>query len=760
MISNQMPSLPSLLAKSQRDPARAHGDESLRGHTACVLRAASTLLDLRGESSLQALGLPLELLPRLKRIVRLSAFAHDLGKCSEQFQLLVRHKLTERQLLRHEALSLWLCWPGQTLSSWLRPAVETDMEYLLAILSAAGHHRKFPLNACSAIDGTKTKAKLLTGHPDFASTLALGAKMLGLSTPPLLGDEEVLVSPFRNPRGIPASWQEEAEDFIPPRSPDARLLAVAKALVLDADVAGSALPRYGERFTWIEARLRDRADQDTLSAVVSQRLSGRAPRPFQASVAASAAPITLVRAGCGSGKTAAAYLWAAQQHLGRQLWVTYPTTGTATEGFRDYLVGIDGLNARLEHSRASVDIEIFELASEDEQSGPRARDRLAALRSWGQSVVTCTVDTVLGLVQNHRQGLYAFPGLTHSALVFDEIHAYDESLFGALLRFLEDLPGLPALLMTASLPASRLEALRTLTRRVHQRPLIEIHGPPDLETLPRYQQAAAGDTDPLVRVRDCLLRGGKEGRPGKVLWVCNTVKRCLEMAERAAEFMPLLYHSRFCYRDRVARHGAVVDAFAAPGPAFAITTQVCEMSLDLSADLLLTDLAPIPALIQRMGRLNRRSSPSEPLGTRPFVVLPFAGLPYDDSQLTEAKEWLGQLGMDALSQSDLIAAWHAQEQDAPQVPVGLSAWLDGRYVTEPATLRESSPGLTVLLEEHRDLVQRGLASALEWALPMNAPRAELNWKSWPMTEHYPVPPRDLIHYDPMRGARWASLPKR
>ena len=93
---------------------------------------------------------------------------------------------------------------------------------------------------------------------------------------------------------------------------------------------------------------------------------------------------------------------------------------------------------------------------------------------------------------------------------------------------------------------------------------------------------------------------------GKVLWVCNTVARVMDAATRAADLAPMLYHSRFKYEDRVARHQALINAFRAKGPALAICSQVAEMSLDLSADLLVTDLAPVPAMIQRLGRLNRR----------------------------------------------------------------------------------------------------------------------------------------------------------
>jgi CRISPR-associated endonuclease/helicase Cas3 len=174
-------------------------------------------------------------------------------------------------------------------------------------------------------------------------------------------------------------------------------------------------------------------DPNDLEGLMTDRLKGDSLRPFQRDVAASRAPVTLVRAGCGTGKTLAAYAWAAASHPRRTIWITYPTTGTATEGFRDYVYEAD-VRGHLDHGRAPVDVEILGL--DDVTDGQREIDRLDAIRSWDVDVVTCTVDVVLGIIQNQRKGLYALPSLVDGIAVFDEIHAYDDSLFGALLRFL------------------------------------------------------------------------------------------------------------------------------------------------------------------------------------------------------------------------------------------------------------------------------------------------------------------------------------
>lgn len=725
-----------LLAKSPRDPDHVHGAETLRGHTMLVLAAADELLRLRGEVSLRAAGLPGSWGDRLVRIVRAAAFIHDLGKANDHFQQMVRRRRT-RQLVRHEALSLWLTWPGQALATWIQGATESAAEYELAVLAAAGHHRKFAALAIG--DDAGCAVTLLLGHHDFAQLLRTGATRLDLGDPPQVANLRLEFTRRWSVADDLVRWEGAIADRLRSDETRRRLLAVAKALLLDADVAGSALAREGERTDWIPSQLGRRADAARLEMIVSKRLVGVSPRPFQEEVAASRAPITLVRAGCGSGKTAAAYLWAARQHGSRQLWVTYPTTGTTTEGYRDYLIDV-GIEGRLEHGRAEVDLEMLGIIDGD---GVRERDRLDAIRAWGAEVVTCTVDTILGLVQNQRKGLYAWAALADAAVVFDEIHAYDDRLFGALLRFLDALPGIPALLMTASLPAGRREALDDIVQRVHGGRLSVVDGPSALEELPRYVKVEVADPWPSVDA--CLERGGK------VLWVVNTVRRCMATAD-ASGGRALIYHSRFRYADRVERHRDVVAAFRGNDAALAVTTQVAEMSLDLSADLLVTDLAPIPSLIQRLGRLNRRATPEAPRSACPFVVTPFGGPPYGAEEYDEANRWLQVLGRRPLSQSDLIQAWQPAKTAVP-CPVA-SAWLDGGFHTIPAALREENPGITVLCEDDAAMAATDARLAVASALPMGVPRDRDAWRSWRMVCGYPVAPREAIEYDRNRGGIW------
>lgn len=110
--------------------------------------------------------------------------------------------------------------------------------------------------------------------------------------------------------------------------------------------------------------------------------------------------------------------------------------------------------------------------------------------------------------------------------------------------------------------------------------------------------------------------------------------------------------------DRRERHCNVIAAFqGGRGAVLAITTQVCEMSLDLDADVLVTEVAPVTALIQRMGRCVREARPKQGRVGEVLIYSPEDNLPYDGEMLGGAEEFVDDLaGKDRVSQVDLEGA--------------------------------------------------------------------------------------------------------
>lgn len=734
-----------LLAKSFQGDGPIWEHVTLQGHTRLVITSALELATQTSrwthEATLGGIGDQ----NRTRCVLGAAALLHDIGKASDHFQQIVRSNRKVPQLVRHEALSFAIAHRSD-IWRWLRHQLR-DEDAWIALLAAAGHHRQFGamgrgMGHLAQMDaGAGSTVTCFCSHPDFAATLALGPELLGWPDAPRLPDFTFTRGDLD---GRLLDERDDAEDVLDAKA--RRFLAHIKALLIAADVTGSAYTLNGSMF--IAESLSQSPTPSRIATVLERRIHGHKLRPFQEHIASEAGSLVLAIAGCGSGKTTGAYARWQRRYASRRIWFCYPTTGTATEGFRDYLQTSD-LDADLIHSRAWVDLQ-FTASGREEGDAQRAQDRQQALHAWNSEGVACTVDTVLGLVQNQRQGHYAMPALLQSFLVFDEVHAYDDRLFGSLLRFLEALPGLPVLLMTASLPQHRLEALQALSKRIQGRDLPVIPGPEDLESLPRYHKAEAAD--PYEEVATWLVNGGK------VLWVSNTVNRCIKEAQRIrdkSETAPFIYHSRFRYIDRVQRHTDLVRAFATPGPMIACTTQVAEMSLDLSADLLVMDLAPIPAMIQRLGRLNRAAPTITP--ARPFLMLPFQGQPYATEELEEARRWLAALPSGPISQQELVRAWEAVRNTQPPSGRESAYWLDEAFWTVPRPLRETSPGVNVLLSVDLAACQARPADLQKYLLPMNAPPRGLDWQGGTF-KHVPVVRESAITYDPNRGAQWQKRP--
>lgn len=735
-----------LLAKRPGQPGRPRSEETLAGHTLAVVRAAKAILYQLDASIPEIFGLSRDDMSLLRRCVLRAALLHDLGKANHQFQNLMRGK-NQKQALRHEWLSAWLSLWNDDFAAWL---FQGDDDLRDAVLCAVlGHHLKAGNGSEIDVRNGSGDIRLCCfwGHGDLKECLAQGAALLDLdaSVPELENaDLDLTDRPLRELR----LW---LVDDLGERG--TQIAPLAKALLMAADIAGSAVPFRSESdmdvSQWIAETLSRRCTKAEIDAIACQRLAGHASRTFQRGVRDTSHRVALVRAGCGSGKTVAAYMWAAKRANGCKLFICYPTTGTATEGYRDYLIasGMEDESALL-HSRSDVDIERILLAESLDRHDPGLG--VSALVSWDVPITVCTADTVLGIIQNSRRSLYSSPAFMNAAFVFDEIHQYDSRMWGALLRFLEFFRGAPVLLMTASLPESRRQSLERLLGGN----LSTISGPSEHETLPRYRLRSSG-SHPWSEVQEVLEQGGK------ALWVSNTVSRCVEVGKEAEKRFPNLhiipYHSRYRYCDRLERHNELIEAFKGHGPVLAVTTQVCEVSLDISADLLVTDLAPIPSLIQRLGRLNRRATEATP--PRDAVVLEAPSpLPYDKQDMKAARCWLKQLADKPVSQQDLAKAFEAMADENEETGGRASEWLDGGKLTGQAPLREAGYTIPVVREEDTSQVGKGLTHRdlirLEIPLLLNKVNGEIN--QWKRIRHVWLAPRGRVDYDEKWGAKWAE----
>ena len=746
-----------LLAKSAQDAKNPSPEQTLMGHISRVVESMDVLDDLLTPSLISLFDGQVS--PESWRLsIFCAAWLHDLGKANDHFQNMIRDK-EFRQGIRHESLGIVVI--SEFLEDWLQRAWEPEPGWIKpAILFAiSGHHLKFP----DEKERGQKEVTFLGSHPDMAKFLEIGQKRLGLPSLPSLPDRTYSLSAFG---GIGKNLLELQRKYDLEFSVSQKFfISSLKMMLMSADLAGSALPdKTQDLKDWIQKRLSATLKKEPLEQIVRTKLKEKHLYLFQEQVYQENGNTILLEAGCGSGKTVAAYLWAQKKGIGRRIFICYPTTATSSEGFSGYIQDPESretlIQAKLIHSRAEIDYKLLgNMPSKTHEEEEMRMMKLEALETWPVPLIVCTANTVLGILQNGRRSIYSWPSLCRSIFVFDEIHSFCDTLFSHLLRFLEIFSSVPVLLMTATLPPERKEAIQKCCQK--RGGLIVISGQKKREEAKRYILRRSSHEMAYQEVRQTIERNGK------VLWVCNTVKKAIQQAKEYPSFPVQPYHSRYRYKDRLKRQRAVIDGFQVDQPAMlAVTTQVAEMSLDLSADLLITEYAPIPAMIQRMGRLNRYEEvPASP--KLALFIEPENGLPYEKKKKKEnagtywekIDAWLDLLaGETPRSQEELSQAFFEVERKYKGLekiaPAPQCQWIDSPWESKKQKISIMDEGYTTELIRQEDLDDHEGTPA-ELSIPMPFPKAS-EWQSWPNVGRFLVAPRGTIRYDPFWGAEYAE----
>ncbi len=748
-----------LLAKSIVDKA-TYEPSLLLNHLDSVTTAGINIVKTAGGRILENLTLDAnQWMPRLEDTIKLACGIHDIGKANESFQAMVRGDMHKaQQPVRHELVSSYLIMRNDVVNRWLSDNLSghstEDQAHIRNVIigAVAGHHTKMDFlwdKAAPVLKhgGFGLSLKIYTSHPDFQSIFSMNNAITTDTELHLVGGHYDSIVDWQN---VFALKNRKWKQFLSERPDWRRFAAAAKALLMAADAAGSSmLPANIDISKWVESSLTDCLLAEDLQIVTDERLGGMSPRPFQIDIGNSRAKITVVEAGCGSGKTIGAYKWAKRHAAGKKLFFCYPTTGTATEGYLGY-VAQSPFESELIHSRSVVDLEDVALSGEEDSFEKPVR--IESLKAWDARIVVCTIDTVLSLVRNNYRGLYSSPALLSAAFVFDEVHSIDSRMFGALISFMKALPGASFLLMSASIGTARRRHIES-----NFDDIAFVTTPADIESLPRYRIENKAEPDAAFKMASEYVMAGK-----KVLRVANTVAEAQRWHDISAstKLRTIVYHSRFKYKDRKRQHMSMIDAFEDKSGVMAIATQVAEMSLDLDADLLITDIAPASALIQRLGRLNRRITPEAPGEPRVAVVLPVKKpAPYQNEDIESAQMWISRLMSlhRAISQSDLslaLAEITVDSESPDSIQVENVEWLDSAFFSFPGSVRTPGISVPVIMEEDMPICRDSRVELEKHTIPMNYTSRMDNWITY---KNRWIAPSGSIEYNPERGAKWHKL---
>lgn len=761
----------AILAKSP-----IHGQRiTLADHTDDVLRATSAMFGETGiptrlgQQWLRFFGIPGSRFDRFLRNLWLAAAFHDLGKANDGFQRAVISNAP--QTIRHEHLSaLLLC--QDPLRGWLERQRTAGVDPEIVVSAVVSHHLKVSdkefAQRLTAV--SRPVIEVYAAAPDVAAVLGRAAQPFGGSPPDasrLAGrwDFATRIDPARD-----AFFGEMYRFQRSLRGSDAqlRLLLAVKAAVIAVDSAGSALRRTGQPIEdWLAIAFTDhpltaeRIEGGVIAPRIEQlRRLGRWDgfRDFQ-DAAGTLASRALLLSGCGTGKTLAAWKWIAGQLGGRpasRVIFLYPTRATATEGFRDYVSWAGPEEAALVSGTARFDLEgMFGNPGDSRRDGDYAvSERMFALGYWGRRMFSATVDAFLALMSNRYAALCMAPLLADSVIVVDEAHSFDRRMFTALEGFLRFFD-VPVLCMTASLPQTRLRTLRdSCALDVFPHDQDAFPGLDRQARIPRYRTHCIRSEEALAIAQGAVLEG--KG----VLWVHNTVTRCQDAARALGKGLGdageiLCYHSRFRLVDRKEQHERAITLFrdSAQGAAL-VTTQVCEMSLDLDADVLLTEAAPVPALIQRMGRCCRQPEPRDGRIGEVCVYEPPRSLPYEQAESVQGEEFARYLeGRGAVGHTELAAYLDSLPSTSQEAERGWTGFLDSAWyaMARDDSFREDSD-VTVdcILDRDKDAYLReranGTGRADGYILPV--PKA-LAVPDAALPEYLSLAPAS--HYHPLYG---------
>ena len=412
-------------------------------------------------------------------------------------------------------------------------------------------------------------------------------------------------------------------------------------------------------------------------------ITNATPNPIQQ--AAGAVPLderlVIIESETGSGKTEAALWRFAHLYQARQvdgLYFALPTRAAASQmharitrfiaGLFPEKVGPEPVLAVPGYVRAGAatgkHLPKYEVWWDDHPDVLTEKRRWAAesaKRYLAAQIAVGTVDQAMLAALQVKHAHMRAACLARNLLVVDEVHASDpymRVILEALLRVHIGAGGY-ALLMSATLGSvarsrwlsAKSSSAANVPPSLHDAietpyPAVTTHtGETTMAVSGNGREKtvrieAISDMGDFTQVAHRALHAARAG--AKVLVVRNTVQYAID-TQQAVEAMiaqdesALLYachgiltlhHGRFAREDRLMLDKAIEEQLGKDRPSggrMIVGTQTLEQSLDIDADLLMTDLCPMDVLLQRIGRLHRHQRDDRPAGyttPRCIVLMP------------------------------------------------------------------------------------------------------------------------------------------
>jgi len=390
----------------------------------------------------------------------------------------------------------------------------------------------------------------------------------------------------------------------------------------------------------------------------SDILEGNSPYCFQSQIVEKAAPYTFLFAPCGRGKTEAALLWAFEicKKLNKNKIIFAMPTQTTSNAIMDRFVkkmneaGCSGKDlVGLYHGKAFIKLKEDLRKEREEETDELDKDDIEEIKSdkfkgniFFKPITVTTIDhLILSFVHGFRHADFACGNLQNAVIIFDEIHYYELQTLKHLIdlfKILQEM-GIPHLLMSGTLP----EFLKHYMAQSSGESYSLIEDEEGLSFTPfriksfdsSLVKNGESNTQILHEIQDNYANNLNQ------FIILNTVRRAQQfynsLSKKMGKDSIYLIHSQFTYSDRASKESKLIELICEKKkrPLIVVSTQVIEISLDISCDIMYTERAPIDSLGQRAGRLHRKGKTLKE-NNHEFVMKIFKpenSLPYNEDIL-------------------------------------------------------------------------------------------------------------------------------
>lgn len=373
--------------------------------------------------------------------------------------------------------------------------------------------------------------------------------------------------------------------------------------------------------------------------------------------------IIIFEAPMGMGKTEAALVAVEQlaKKTGRTgMFFGLPTQATSNGIFSRVSAWLENLtddvskerSIRLIHGKAALNKEFSDLPKSRNIHEEDTNDKnTVSVNDWfsGRKLsmlddfTVGTIDQFLLVALKQKHLMLRHLGFANKVVVIDEVHAYDAYMGVYLYQAIKWMGayGVPVVVLSATLPIEKRNELVKNYLDGAGYKLSKAPKPENFDENEAYPLLTITDGEKVIQFEDFEKEAGTDfevnklskaesediagliksiTNEGVVGVIVNTVRKAQEYARICSEVFGeqnvFLLHSSFIATDRYKKEEELLKTIGKNGdrPKFKIVigTQVIEQSLDIDFDVLITELAPMDLILQRMGREHRHKNNKRP----------------------------------------------------------------------------------------------------------------------------------------------------